>query len=79
MAEHVTQYALVKGARRDDRLAAVLHRFGSTSDARGPRRDAGALFDWLAAAKGRLPVATVRQHVCRHDEGVGACTVDREA
>jgi hypothetical protein len=80
VAEHVTQYEPPKGSARDERVTAVLARFGDGLEVRGAdRRSAETLFAWLAAAKGRLPVATVRRHVCRHDEDIGACTIDQEA
>lgn len=78
MAEHVTQFDVTRG-RRDRRLELVLARFGPGGQARShSRRDAVALFLWLKAGKARLPVRRVTRHVCRHDEGIGACTVDQE-
>lgn len=62
------------------RLEGLLARFGgSAREARGVSdRDAQALFDVLKAGKDRLALHRVTRHQCRHDEGVGICTVDLE-
>jgi hypothetical protein len=74
MPEHVTQYAQTKTGDAT-RLNASLDRFaGDRTEVRGhDRRDAEAMFQWLVAAKGRLPVGRIYRHVCRHDEGVMDC------
>lgn len=80
MAEHVTQYGRVKGRRSDPRFEVMLDRFGGHRQEvreRSPR-DADAMFDWLKSAKGRYPIAFVRRHVCRHDEGIGLCVISQE-
>jgi hypothetical protein len=80
MAERVTQVDTVRG-RGAGRVKALFARFGGgTLEARGvSRRDADALYATLRASKARLPVRRVTEHVCRHDEDVGTCTLDREA
>lgn len=79
MAERVVNVGFVPGADTR-RVRAILARYpGGSREARGisPRDEAG-LFQLLTGLKGRLPVTRVTSHVCRHDEGEGICTVDRE-
>lgn len=79
MAEHVTNVNVIPG-RDGGRLRQLLDRFpGGVLEARGvPPRDADGVFAMLKASRGRLPVARVVRHVCRHDEGIGSCTIDQE-
>jgi hypothetical protein len=76
--EHVTNFQKGNGANGDvRRINDALARFGQ-GQVRGVKRDADGAFTFLTAGKARLPVGRVFQHVCRHDEGVPTCTVDRE-
>jgi hypothetical protein len=81
MAEYVTGYSADESEQAvvAALVAPMRERLFGSEEARGSsRREAEALFDWLAAAKGRIHNAVVMFHVCRHDEGQGFCSVDRE-
>lgn len=79
MPEHVTTFG---GGPSPDRprLNALTERFGGqVGEVRSTdERDAAVVFDKLVAAKDRYPISRVTRHVCRHDEGIGSCTVDQE-
>jgi len=76
MAEYVTQYE-GPGDADLSRVRAFVGRLGDESAGllrTRDRRDAEVLFEWVTAAKGRMPIERTRFHVCRHDEGVGDCS-----
>ena len=79
MAERVVNVARRPGGDVR-RLRAILRRYpgGALEARRVSPRAAASLFQLVRGLKGRLPVTRVTSHVCRHDEGVGVCTVDRE-
>jgi hypothetical protein len=78
VAERVTNVDTVRGPGISQ-VRRLLARFGGGAlEVRGNPRDSQAMFQILAASRGRLPVRRVTSHTCQHDEDVPTCTVDQE-
>jgi hypothetical protein len=75
VAQHVTSVQTTgPNLNRRRFLRALAARLGDGDQIRTVTlRDEEAARDRIAAAGPRLGIASVGTHVCRHDEGIGAC------